>query len=126
MQRDKGDEAAAARTWRRSLHPEKLAPVFAEAAQPDKHDLVLVSGVGSVWPLLRAHTLLNNLHTVMGKTPLVMFYPGRYDGQSLRLFGKTARTTTTTGRSSWSLRRHDHARSRTSSSGTSSARSTAS
>ena len=24
----------------------------------------------------------------MGKTPLVMFYPGRYDGQSLRLFGK--------------------------------------
>ena len=24
----------------------------------------------------------------MGKTPLVMFYPGRYDGQALRLFGK--------------------------------------
>jgi hypothetical protein len=24
----------------------------------------------------------------MGQTPLVMFYPGRYDGQSLRLFGK--------------------------------------
>jgi len=39
-------------------------------------------------PLLRAHTLLNNLHTVMGQTPLVLFYPGRYDGQSLRLFGK--------------------------------------
>ena len=67
---------------------EKLAPVFAETAQPGKHDLVLVSGVGSVWPLLRAHSLLNNLHTVMGQTPLVLFYPGRYDGQSLRLFGK--------------------------------------
>ena len=25
---------------------------------------------------------------VMGQTPLVMFYPGKYDGQSLRLFGK--------------------------------------
>lgn len=24
----------------------------------------------------------------MGHTPLVMFYPGRYDGQSLCLFGK--------------------------------------
>ena len=70
------------------LHEDKLALVFAKAAQPEQHDLVLVSGVGSVWPLLRSHSLLNNLHPVMGKTPLVMFYPGRYDGQSLRLFGK--------------------------------------
>ena len=44
-------------------------------------------GSGSVYPLLRAHTLLNNLHAVMGRTPLVLFYPGRYDGQALRLFG---------------------------------------
>ena len=41
----------------------------------------VLSGVGSVWPLLRSHSLLNNLQPVMGKTPLVMFYPGRYDGQ---------------------------------------------
>ena len=65
------------------LHEDKLAPIFAQAANPDQHDLVLVSGVGSVWPLLRSHTLLNNLHSSHGKTPLVMFYPGRYDGQSL-------------------------------------------
>jgi Domain of unknown function (DUF1788) len=32
--------------------------------------------------------LLNNLQPVMGNTPLLLFYPGRYDGQSLRLFGK--------------------------------------
>ena len=70
------------------LHPNKLAPVFAEVAQPSRHDLVLVSGVGSVYPLLRAHTLLNNLHAVMEHTPLVLFYPGRFDGQTLRLFGK--------------------------------------
>lgn len=70
------------------LHAEKLAPHFAETACPDDCDLVLVTGVGSVWPVLRSHNLLNNLHARMGKTPLVMFYPGRYDGQSLRLFGK--------------------------------------
>jgi len=69
------------------LHPNRLAPVFTEVAQPAQHDLVLVSGVGSVYPLLRAHTLLNNLHAVMGQTPLVLFYPGRFDGQVLRLFG---------------------------------------
>lgn len=70
------------------LDPEKLKIVFVEAARPDEHDLVIVSGVGSAYPMLRAHKLLNNLHSVMGRTPLVMFYPGRYDGQYLRLFGK--------------------------------------
>ena len=56
--------------------------------KPADHDLVLLSGVGSVWPMLRAHSLLNCLHTVMGKTPLVMFYPGSFDGTTLRLFGQ--------------------------------------
>ena len=62
--------------------------MFGEVAQPASHDLVIVSGIGSVWPLLRSHALLNNLQAVMGRTPLLMFFPGRYDGQSLRLFGK--------------------------------------
>lgn len=70
------------------LDAEKIAPVFVEAAKPKDHDLVLVSGVGSVWPVLRTHTLLNNLHAPMGTTPLVIFYPGKYDGLSLRLFNK--------------------------------------
>ncbi len=38
--------------------------------------------------MLRSHSLLNNLHRIIGITPLVMFFPGEYDGQSLRLFGK--------------------------------------
>jgi hypothetical protein len=87
MQREKGDEALK-KALAGPLHESKISSLFAESAQPDQHDLLIVSGVGSVWPLLRSHTLLNNLQAVMGKTPLVMFYPGRYDGQSLRLFGK--------------------------------------
>lgn len=87
MQREKGDEALK-KALAGPLHENKLASVFTEVAQPLICDLVLVSGVGSVWPMLRSHTLLNNLHPLMGTTPLVMFYPGRYDGQSLRLFGK--------------------------------------
>ena len=88
MQREKGD-AALRKALRGPLHEEKLAKEFAKAARPEMHDLILVSGVGSAYPLLRSHTLLNNLHSIMGQTPLVMFYPGRYDGVSLRLFGKT-------------------------------------
>ena len=87
MQREKGD-ADTLRKLEPLLHPDKLKDRFAEKAKPEDHDLVLVSGVGSVFPLLRAHSLLNNLHPVMGSTPLIMFYPGSYDGKSLRLFNK--------------------------------------
>jgi hypothetical protein len=87
MQRHKGDDALK-KALAGPLHESKLGGVFAEAVRPSEHDLVVVSGVGSVWPLLRSHALLSNLHSVMGRTPLVLFYPGRYDGQSLRLFGK--------------------------------------
>ena len=87
MQRGKGDEAVK-KALAAPLHESKLGGLFADVVRPDQQDLVIVSGVGSSWPLVRSHTLLNNLHSVMGKTPLVMFYPGRYDGQFLRLFGK--------------------------------------
>jgi hypothetical protein len=87
MQRDKGDDALR-KALAAPLHESKLSGFFADVVRPDQQDLVFMSGVGSIWPLLRSHTLLSNLHSVMGKTPLVMFYPGRYDGQSLRLFGK--------------------------------------
>ena len=71
------------------LNEEKIAHSFGEIAQPDQHDLMLISGVGSAYPMLRSHTLLNNLHSIMGPTPLVMFYPGKYDQAGLRLFGKS-------------------------------------
>ena len=87
MQQTKGD-AAVRKALEAPLHENKLAPYFLEVVQPDKLDLVLLSGMGSVWPLVRAHTLLNNLHTVMNRTPLVLFYPGSYDGQTLHLFNK--------------------------------------
>jgi Domain of unknown function (DUF1788) len=83
MQREKGNDALK-KALAGPLHESKLSALFAEDARSDQHDLVIVSGVGTVWPLLRTHSLLNNLQPVMGKTPLVVFYPGRYDGQVRR------------------------------------------
>jgi hypothetical protein len=87
MQQREGDQKLLERL-KPILDPEKIAPIFVDAARPGDCELVLVTGIGSVWPALRSHTLLNNLHARMGATPLVMFYPGRYDGLSLRLFNK--------------------------------------
>jgi len=92
MQQARGD-AAVFKALRGPLTAEKLRDEIAAEYGPADYDLVIVSGVGSVWPLLRAHGLLNVLHTVMGQTPLVMFYPGSYDGTTLKLFGRITATT---------------------------------
>lgn len=57
-------------------------------SQVEGYDLVFLTGVGRVWPVVRSHTVLNNLHHVLDKTPVIMFFPGRYDGTELRLFGR--------------------------------------
>jgi hypothetical protein len=86
LQKQKGDEALR-KALAAPLDPAKLAGVLVEQVDPKRQDLVLISGIGSAYPLLRTHNLLNNLHHRMGSTPLLLFYPGVYDGQSLRLFG---------------------------------------
>ena len=91
LQREEGN-APLLKALKGILHEEKIAQRFADIAKPAEHDLVLVSGVGGAYPLLRSHTLLSNLHAIMGQTPLVMFYPGIYDTQTLRFFDKTGLT----------------------------------
>lgn len=67
---------------------EKICQFIASTYKPSERDLLLISGVGSAWPLMRAHNLLNGLHSVMDNRPLVLFYPGSFDGTTLRLFGQ--------------------------------------
>jgi len=52
----------------------------------EKDCVVFLTGVGKVWPIIRSHTILNNLHQVMDEVPVVMFFPGIYDGLELVLF----------------------------------------
>lgn len=47
-----------------------------------------LTGVGSVFPFMRSHNILNNLQNIAKDAPTVMFFPGNYTGQSLELFGK--------------------------------------
>ncbi|PYE52021.1 DUF1788 domain-containing protein [Deinococcus yavapaiensis] len=77
--------AALAKALHATLAPDKLARLIAEKVTP-QHRLVFLTGVGAAWPLARSHALLNNLHALLDHVPLVTFYPGRYDGESLKLF----------------------------------------
>ena len=69
---------------------ESLAKHFADEVLSQNPGLVIVSGVGSAFPIVRTHELLNNLHKYMEATPLVLFYPGVYDKTTLKLFGKAS------------------------------------
>ena len=50
--------------------------------------VVFLTGVGKCYPILRSHKILNNLHQVMDHCPVILFYPGKYTGNSLHIFGE--------------------------------------
>ena len=64
---------------------ERLAAEYGEP-QPGR-DVLLISGVGRAYPITRAHQILECAQPVFSHIPVVLFYPGVYDGQTLRLFG---------------------------------------
>lgn len=87
MQRTQGD-AKTLESLRRVLKEDKLAERLVARHDIAELDLLILWNVGAVYPMLRTHTLLSALHAHMKDTPLVMFYPGKYDGYSLRLFSR--------------------------------------
>lgn len=50
------------------------------------NSVVFLTGVGKCFPMLRSHKVLNDLHQFIDDVPVVMLFPGKYDGQSLMLF----------------------------------------
>lgn len=70
-----------------------LAPRIAAAVQEQQPapELVILSNVGRLYPLVRAHTVLNTLQPLLADRPVVLIFPGTYrqsptQGSSLVLF----------------------------------------
>ena len=51
-------------------------------------DILLITGVGKVYPFMRAHNILDNIQHIFSDIPVLMLYPGTFNGQDLGLFGK--------------------------------------
>lgn len=57
----------------------------------DGTKIILITGVGKSYPIIRSHTILNNLQSIFKRNPVVMLYPGRYEtkkAMTLRLFDR--------------------------------------
>jgi len=71
-----------------TVKPERFVQIIADNGNIANCNLIFISEIGSIWPWVRAHSLLNNLQSVTGYASVVLFYPGKYSGQSFRLFDK--------------------------------------
>lgn len=62
---------------------------FKNGITDDGKSIVLITGVGKAFPVVRSHTILNNLQSIFRSNPVVMMYPGRYEikeKMTMRLF----------------------------------------
>ena len=53
-----------------------------------KGDILLLTGVGDVFPFMRVHTLLEALQPYFSDIPILVLYPGEFDGHHLKLFNR--------------------------------------
>lgn len=65
---------------------EVLLPKIKSLIQDSDAKLYFVTGIGLVFPFIRSHSILNNLQSIATLAPTIFFYPGKYDGNSLKLF----------------------------------------
>jgi hypothetical protein len=47
---------------------------------------IFITGISSVYPFLRLHSIINNIQVLDKDLPVVMFFPGLYNNKSLSLF----------------------------------------
>lgn len=91
MQQDKGNEALL-KALKGPLEQNRVADFIAKKIAVNQTkakpcQFVILHGLGSAWPVIRGHSLLNSLHAKLGSIPLILFYPGEYDRASLKPFG---------------------------------------
>tara|TARA_R110002072_G_scaffold277064_1_gene438804 strand:- start:23185 stop:23772 length:588 start_codon:yes stop_codon:yes gene_type:complete len=87
VQKERGDEALF-NALKGPLEQNRVAEFITSKIDLENCDFILLHGLGSAWPIIRGHGLLNALHAKVGNVPTVLFYPGEYDGTALRPFGQ--------------------------------------
>ena len=65
---------------------------FIEKIQYSPHergrDVLMLTGVGNAFPFMRVHALLEALQPYFSDIPILVMYPGKFDGHYLKLFDR--------------------------------------
>ena len=73
------------------LHSAIGNDAFIEKMQYGDHklgDVMMLTGVGEVFPFMRVHKLLEAMQPYFSDIPIIVMYPGKFDGHSMQLFSK--------------------------------------
>ena len=73
------------------LHSAIGNDAFIDKLQYDDHklgDVLMLTGVGEVFPFMRVHKLLEAMQPYFSDIPIIVMYPGKFDGHSMQLFGR--------------------------------------
>ena len=68
--------------------PEAFVKKMEYSPHEAEKDVLLITGVGKVYPFMRSHKILDNIQHIFSDIPILMLYPGTFNGQDLNLFGK--------------------------------------
>lgn len=64
---------------------------FIDKLQYEPHrpgDVLMLTGVGEVFPFMRIHVLLEALQPHFSDVPILVLYPGQFDGRHVKLFNR--------------------------------------
>lgn len=51
-------------------------------------DVIMITGVGEAFPFIRVHALLDAMQPFFSDVPVLVMYPGTFDGHYVKLFDK--------------------------------------
>ena len=66
--------------------PEALLARMDYPGHEKGRDVLFMTGVGKIHPFMRSHKMLDSMQHLFADIPIVMFYPGTFNGQTLSLF----------------------------------------
>ena len=68
--------------------PEALLARMDYSPHVKGQDVLFMTGIGKIHPFMRSHKMLDSMQHLFADIPIVMFYPGTFNGQTLSLFGE--------------------------------------
>ena len=85
------EEADGSEYLLEQLHSAVREGEFIENIQYEPHDpgdVLMLTGVGEVFPFMRIHALLEALQPHFSDIPILVMYPGEFDGRHVKLFNR--------------------------------------
>lgn len=71
-----------------AIGEDEFIAAMQELGDRNTGDVMLITGVGDVFPFMRVHKMLEAMQPYFSDIPILVMYPGSFDGNYVRLFDR--------------------------------------